>query len=201
MQQLKMLKLMGEVKPYPVHEDYYIRNIRMLEDGKEDPAEIEAWVLACRNQLIGENGTSEAYINSITNTPLLNPATDVFFVCEKATDRPVATLTAHIRDTGEGWIHMVGSLPEIRGKKLGHAMLARGLERLAEAKVPVVRLVTDDWRRPAIKNYLAAGFKPVIFEDTSDDAKPVNERWDVILDEMGWEDRTYLTYDGEIWEK
>lgn len=201
MQQLKMLKLMGEVKPYPVHEDYYIRNIRMLEDGKEDPAEIEAWVLACRNQLIGENGTSEAYTNSITNTPLLNPATDVFFVCEKATDRPVATLTAHIRDTGEGWIHMVGSLPEIRGKKLGHAMLARGLERLAEAKVPVVRLVTDDWRRPAIKNYLAAGFKPVIFEDTSDDAKPVNERWDVILDEMGWEDRTYLTYDGEIWEK
>jgi len=201
MQQLKMLKPMGEVKPYPVHEDYYIRNIRMLEDGKEDPAEIKAWVLACRNQLIGENGTSEAYTNSITNTPLLNPATDVFFVCEKATDRPVATLTAHIRDTGEGWIHMVGSLPEIRGKKLGHAMLARGLERLAEAKVPVVRLVTDDWRRPAIKNYLAAGFKPVIFEDTSDDAKPINERWDVILDEMGWEDRTYLTYDGEIWEK
>ncbi|MBR5444542.1 MAG: GNAT family N-acetyltransferase [Clostridia bacterium] len=201
MQQLKMLKLMGEVKPYPVHEDYYIRNIRMLEDGREDPAEIEAWVLACRNQLIGENGTSEAYTNSITNTPLLNPATDVFFVCEKATDRPVATLTAHIRDTGEGWIHMVGSLPEIRGKKLGHAMLARGLERLAEAGVPVVRLVTDDWRRPAIKNYLAAGFRPVIFEDTSEDAKPIEERWDVILDEMGWEDRTYLTYDGEIWTK
>ena len=201
MQQLKMLKLMGEVKPYPVHEDYYIRNIRMLEDGREDPAEIEAWVLACRNQLIGENGTSEAYTNSITNTPLLNPATDVFFVCEKATDRPVATLTAHIRDTGEGWIHMVGSLPEIRGKKLGHAMLARGLERLAEASVPVVRLVTDDWRRPAIKNYLAAGFRPVIFEDTSEDAKPIEERWDVILDEMGWEDRTYLTYDGEIWTK
>lgn len=201
MQQLKMLKLMGEVKPYPVHEDYYIRNIRLLESGREDPAEIDAWVEVCRNQLIGENGTRESYTNAITNTPLLVPATDVFFVCEKATDRPVATLTAHIRDTGEGWIHMVGSLVEIRGKKLGHAMLARGLERLADAGVEKVRLVTDDWRRPAIKNYLAAGFRPVIFEDTSDDAKPVNERWDVILDEMGWEDRTYLTFDGDIWTK
>ncbi len=201
MQQLKMLKLMGEVKPYPIHEDYCIRNIRMLESGREDPAEIDAWVEVCRNQLIGENGTRESYTNAITNTPLLVPATDVFFVCEKATDRPVATLTAHIRDTGEGWIHMVGSLVEIRGKKLGHAMLARGLQRLKEAGVEKVRLVTDDWRRPAIKNYLAAGFRPVIFEDTSEDAKPVNERWDVILDEMGWEDRTYLTYDGDIWTK
>ena len=201
MQQLKMLKLMGEVKPYPVHDDYYIRNIRILENGKEDPADIDAWVEVCKNQLIGENGTVEAYTNSITNTPLLVPATDVFLVCEKATDRPVATLTAHIRDTGDGWIHMVGSLVEIRGKKLGHAMLARGLQRLEEAGVEKVRLVTDDWRRPAIKNYLAAGFKPVIFEDGSDDAKPVNERWDVILDEMGWEDRTYLTFDGEIWTK
>lgn len=201
MQQLKMLKLMGEVKPYPVHEDYYIRNIRILESGEEDPAEIDAWVDVCRFQLIGENATKESYTNAITNTPLLVPATDVFFVCEKATDRPVATLTAHIRDTGEGWIHMVGSLAEVRGKKLGHAMLARGLERLAAAGVEKVRLVTDDWRRPAIKNYLAAGFRPVFFEDPSEDAKPVNERWNVILDEMGWEDRTFLTYDGEIWTK
>ena len=57
MQQLKMLKLMGEVKPYPVHDDYYIRNIRILENGKEDPADIDAWVEVCKNQLIGENGT------------------------------------------------------------------------------------------------------------------------------------------------
>ena len=142
MQQLKMLKLMGQVKPYPVHEDYYIRNIRILESGEEDPADIDAWVEICRYQLIGDSVTKESYTSAITGTPLLVPATDVFFVCEKATDRPVATLTAHIRDTGEGWIHMVGSIEYVRGKKLGHAMLARGLERLAEAGVPVVRLVT-----------------------------------------------------------
>jgi mycothiol synthase len=188
-----MLKLMGDVRPYPLHGDYYIRNIR-----EEEPAEIDAWVKICRNQLIGENDTREAYTNAITNMPLLVPATDVFFVCEKATDIPVATLTAHIRDTGDGFIHMVGSLPEVRGKKIGHAMLARGLTRLAEAGVSRVRLTTDDFRRPAIKIYLAAGFRPVIFMDDSEDAKPLEERWKVILDEMDWADRTYLTMDGEI---
>ena len=195
MQQLKMLKLMGEVKPYPLHEEYYIRNIR-----EKEPGEIDAWVEVCRNQLIGDGGSRESYRNAITNTPLLVPETDVFFVCEKATDRPVATLTAHIRETGDGWIHMVGSLPEVRGKKIGHAMLARGLQRLAEAGVPRVWLTTDDWRRPAIKNYLTAGFRPVIFDDPSEDAKPLQDRWNTILDEMGWEDRTYLTMEGNVWE-
>ncbi|MBE6598205.1 MAG: GNAT family N-acetyltransferase [Ruminococcaceae bacterium] len=198
MQQLMMLKLMGGVKPYPVHEDYCIRNIRLLENGKEDPKEIEAWVNVCR---LDDGGIKEIYEKSITKTPCLVPATDVFFACEKATDRPVATLTAHLDDRGDGWIHMVGSLPEVRGKKLGHAMLASGLERLAKAGVSRVWLTTDDFRRPAIKNYLAAGFCPVICEDNSSDAIPMDERWNVLLDEMGWEDRTYLTEDGEIWKK
>ncbi len=198
MRQLVMLKLMGDVKPYPPHEDYYIRSIRMLENGKEDPADITAWEDVCR---LDDGGIREIYEKSITNTPCLVPATDVFFACEKATDRPVSTLTAHLDAHGDGWIHMVGSLPECRGKKLGHAMLARGLERLKAAGVPRVWLTTDDFRRPAIKNYLAAGFCPVICEDKSDDAIPMEERWDKIRSEMGWEDRTYLNKDGTVWTK
>lgn len=191
MQQLKMMKRMGEVKPYPLHEDYYIRNIQ-----EDTPGEIDTWVDICKNQLLGEDATKEAYTNCITNMPLLVPETDVFFVCEKATGRPVATLTAHIRDTGDGWIHMVGSLPEVRGKKIGHAMLAHGLKRLANAGVPRVWLTTDDWRRPAIKNYLTAGFCPVIFDDPSEDALPLTDRWEVILTELGWDKREYF-YEGK----
>lgn len=191
MQQLKMMKRMGEVKPYPLHEDYFIRNI-----DENAPGEIDTWVEICKNQLMGEDANRETYTNCITNMPLLVPETDVFLVCEKATGRPVATLTAHIRDTGDGWIHMVGSLPEVRGKKIGHAMLAHGLARLAKAGVPRVWLSTDDWRRPAIKTYLTAGFYPVIFEDTSEDAVPLEDRWEVILSEMGWDKREYY-YQGK----
>ncbi len=187
MQQLKMMKRMGDVKPYPLHADYFIRNIN-----ESTPGEIDTWVEICKNQLLGEDANRDAYTNCITNMPLLVPETDVFLVCEKATGRPVATLTAHIRDTGDGWIHMVGSLPEVRGKGIGHAMLAHGLQRLAKAGVPRVWLTTDDWRRPAIKTYLTAGFQPVIFEDTSEDAVPLTDRWDVILNEMGWDNREYL---------
>ncbi len=193
MRQLEMLKLMGEVKPYPPHEDYYIRNIR-----ENEPGEIEAWEDVCR---LDDNGPKESFDGAIRQKPCLVPDTDVFFACEKATNRPVATLTAHLDENGDGWIHMVGSLPECRGKKLGHAMLAAGLQRLKDAGVPRVWLTTDAHRKPAIKNYLAAGFKPVIFVDHSADAKPLDERWNVILDEMGWEDRTYLTEDGNVWEK
>ncbi len=195
MQQLKMCKIMGQVKPYPLHPDYYIRNIR--PDNMDD---VDAWVEACREGLIGEAGSRASYTNAITNTPLLVPETDVFLVCDKSNDKVVATLTAHIRDTGEGWIHMVGSLPEVRGKKIGHAMLAVGLERLQKAGVPIARLTTDDWRRPAIKNYLAAGFVPVIFPDDSPDAIPMNERWDKILSEMGWPEKDYRNPDGTKWE-
>ena len=198
MRQLVMLKLMGDVKPYPVNENYIIRNIRILEDGKEDPKEMVAWEDVCK---LDDGGIREIYEKSITNTPCLVPATDVFFACEKETDRPVATLTAHLDAHGDGWIHMVGALQEVRGKKLGHAMLARGLERLKAGGVPRVWLTTDDFRRPAIKNYLAAGFCPVICEDNSSDAIPMDERWNKLLDEMGWEDRTFLTEDGEIWKK
>ncbi len=195
MQQLKMCKPMGDVRPYPLHPDYLIRNIN--EESIED---IDAWVEICRDGLIGENGSRDSYTNAITNTPLLVPEKDVFLVCEKATGKPVATLTAHIREDGVGWIHMVGSLPEVRGKKIGHAMLATGLEKLKAAGVPLVRLTTDDWRKAAIKNYLAAGFLPVIFADDSPDAIPMNERWDKILTEMGWEERDYRVLSGEKWE-
>ena len=181
MQQLKMLKIKKEIAACPLHEDYFFRNI-----DESDPADIEAWVQICRFGLLGEDATTEAYTAAITNTPGLIPEKDVFLVIEKATGRAVATLTAHILESGQGNIHMVAAREDVRGKGISHAMLAKGLKRLAEDGVYRTGLNTDDFRRPAIRAYLKAGFQPLIYDTDMVD------RWTVILNEMGWEERDFI---------
>ena len=192
MKQLKMLRFMDPIAPAPLDSNYYIRNIC-----EKEPGEIDSWVEICKNQLIGENGTKDDYTTYITNKPIVNPAQDVFFVCEYGSGRPVATLTAHLDEFGDGWIHMVGSLPEIRGKKLGQAMLARGLEKLASDGVSRVWLTTDAWRLPAIRIYLKAGFKPMI-GGSAEDIKWMEENWNQVFEKLHCADRICLYEKGEI---
>ncbi len=175
---------MTEIRPYPLDEAYFFRNIDEADDD-----DIGAWVEICKHGLCAPDADRQAYTDSITNMPCLVPGTDLFFVCEKAGGRPVATLTAHLDETGDGWIHMVAALEAVRGKKIGHAMLARGLARLWGC-VPRVWLTTDDFRRPAIRNYLAAGFLPVLWDED------MMERWNVIFDEIGIRERSFLDENG-----
>ena len=76
---------------------------------------------------------------------------------------------------------MVAAIPEVRGKKIGHAMLAHALEKLSRDGVEKVYLTTDEWRKPAIKNYLTAGFCPVEYD------VGMPERWAGVFAEMGLE--------------
>lgn len=186
MMQLHMMKLCREVKPYPLCEGYHFRNIDSTSH--ED---ILAWAEVCSHGLGSPDPAEKQYEDCITNTPGLIPEKDVFFVVDDATDEVVATLTAHIKENGDGNIHMVAAKESVRGKKIGHAMLARGLQRLAEEGVYRTTLTTDDHRLPAVKNYLAAGFLPV-YCDTD-----MIDRWTAVMDKLGWTERNFITKDGE----
>lgn len=176
MSQLMMCKIMAEgVRPYPLHEDYYIRNFQETED------EITTWIEICKNGLLAQDAGREEYTSSITNMAGLIPESDIFMVCERKTDRPVATITGFVRPYGVGDIHMVAAIPEVRGKKIGHAMLAHALEKLSLDVVEKVYLTTDEWRKPAIKTYLTAGFHPVEYD------VGMPERWAGVFAEMGIE--------------
>ncbi len=175
MKQLSMAMKLEAVRPYPLREGYYFRSLC-----PDSQADIQAWEEICRNGLEGY----QDYRKSILKIAQICPERDVLFVCEEETGRPVATLTAYINEHGVGRIHMVAALPQVRGRKLGHAILARGLEKLAAAGAKQAALLTDDFRRAAIKNYLAAGFQPVMVEDNSPDAVPMEQRWQTILAEM-----------------
>ena len=60
----------------------------------------------------------------------------------------------------EGYIHMVACKPAFRGRGLGHFLNDLALYTLKIHRMQSAWLTTDDWRIPAIKSYLKAGFRP-----------------------------------------
>ncbi|MEE8471981.1 MAG: GNAT family N-acetyltransferase [Dehalococcoidia bacterium] len=60
---------------------------------------------------------------------------------------------------GEGRIFMMGVLPPYRGRGLGRAALAVGLDRLGEQGIKTVELTVDSQNRSAVGLYRSAGFK------------------------------------------
>jgi mycothiol synthase len=85
---------------------------------------------------------------------------------------------------------MVASLPETRGKGLGHAMIRHTLSMIEARGVPYTHLTTDDYRLAAIKTYLDAGFLPVIYEDPESD---MTERWNKVLEDLHYPMVEYLS--------
>lgn len=78
---------------------------------------------------------------------------------------------------------MVGSLPECRGLGIGKAMLSKALMILHGRGCAVTTLTTDDFRLAAIKTYLDAGFRPVLWPDAESDMR---QRWDAVIASLGY---------------
>jgi mycothiol synthase len=76
-----------------------------------------------------------------------------------------------------GWVHWVGALPDHTGKGLGTALVVRVLEDFAGRGYRSARLLTDDFRLPAIRSYLRCGLLPV-YNAGSEDHR---ERWSAVM--------------------
>ena len=100
-----------------------------------------------------------------------------FFVLENG--KAVASITVVCNyETKQGRFHMVGSLPECRGKGVGKMLGSIGEYVLKSTGMQTAVLKTDDFRVPAIKVYLGVGFRPDL--STEDFVK----RWDAIFSEI-----------------
>lgn len=183
MQQLKMLRYGGEVKLRDLPEGY-----RYEAFGGSD-AEIDDWVAICRHGLLPESGGREHFDSAILNYPDLHPARDLFFVVDGEGQR-VATSASVSHPNREGYIHMVAALPLCRGKGIGHAMLSHALTLLEERGCTHTILTTDDHRLAAIKTYLDAGFRPVIYYDPESDMRA---RWDAVIATLRYEPVAYIS--------
>ena len=118
--------------------------------------------------------TTISFHDTIALCKQYKPA-NVLFICDGET--PVGTATAWCRDDlpeGTGYLHMVGVLPGYGGKGLGLAISLAVLHNLKQSGYTKVFLHTDDFRLPAIKQYLRLGFKPVY------NSEGAAERWQAV---------------------
>ena len=75
-----------------------------------------------------------------------------------------------------GW---VATDPDHRGRKLGTLVTAAATRRLIDAGYRHIYLLTDDFRLPAIRIYLALGYAPLYH------APGIQERWQAVLQQLG----------------
>lgn len=98
----------------------------------------------------------------------------VLYVSKDGTDVATAMGTEKPTFAGEGWLRMVGAVPEARGTGAGRLAVLAAMHSLAARGYKSMVLSTDDFRLPAISVYLSLGFKPIIFD--SDHA----DRWNAV---------------------
>ena len=188
MLQLKMLRPSAPVISRSLPEGYTFSTYRGTK------TEVTDWLEIClHGQLITpeppEGRTYEEWFNvTILEFADVNPSEDVIFVLDD-TGRPVATLCVIKHGEDQGHIHMVGAHPSVRGKGIGHAMLALALTKLEERGCAYSFLATDDFRLAAIKTYLDAGYRPVLLADPESDHRA---RWDAIIATLGYEPVEYF---------
>ncbi|MEW6751253.1 MAG: GNAT family N-acetyltransferase [Candidatus Latescibacterota bacterium] len=96
-------------------------------------------------------------------------------------NRPVAVTfaTPHPQERGVGLLDYVATHPDHRDRHLGLAVCTAVMRFFLADGRPLVRLLTDDWRLPAIRLYLNLGFAPVM---TRID---MPARWEAIYAQLG----------------
>jgi len=102
-----------------------------------------------------------------------------FFLAVDGEIAATITVICH-REKQQGYIHMVASKPQFRGRGLGHLLNEIAVYHLKEQGMQTAYLTTDDWRLAAIKTYLKAGFVP----DT-ESLPEFRERWQAVFQALG----------------
>lgn len=95
--------------------------------------------------------------------------------------RVIGTSAAWVEsdDPDVGYLHMVGLLPEHRGKQLGAFLIVASIGYSRAEGFDRQRLKTDDWREPALRLYADLGYYPLF----TDDSHP--GRWEEVARKLG----------------
>jgi mycothiol synthase len=146
--------------------------IRTYREGDE-----KAWAEIINNSL-GSGWDAERCRRELTGRLRFRPE-GLFFSAYQ--EEPVGTACAWTQSLDEkkvGYVHMVGVIPEHRGKKLGYALCLSVLHFFRENNFQRAQLHTDDFRLPAIKTYLNLGFKPDYIDENH------KARWDAVFNNL-----------------
>ena len=170
--QLRMVRHDLENLPRLQCPDCY--HIRTYEKGDE-----AHWARIMDKVFVDIGRTVEDAYANVINQPNFDP--DGFcFVIHK--NIPIGTACAwnrSIRSKQVGYIDMLAVLPEHTGQKLGKWLTVFLLHYFRAERITSVLLDTDDFRLPAIKNYLNLGFVPTYLHENH------VQRWQNIFEKLG----------------
>ena len=172
MAQLKMYRLAGTPFEKPeLPEGYSVSNYKTDADKL-------AWVECCKNGLVGDDATAQAFDDAILGRKEVVPEKDVFFL--DYLGEHIGTVTAYVHEKeGFGDMHMVGIKTEFRGRGLAKILNWITFDHLEHTDAPFIELTTDEWRIGAVKSYLNGGFLPVEYDEG------MEERWAKVLETYG----------------
>jgi len=156
-------------------------------------SDIKLWFEICRCGIIRDDETLEsAYKSRLIEHIGYNPDT-IYFVLQNGVE--VATVTALTEENGTGWLHMVTAKPEARGKGIAKYLISIAEAALYKSGMKKILLQTKEFRAVAIKAYLRAGYKPVLYTDE------MESRWVAFLKEYGYTGIDAVDRDGNFIKK
>ena len=171
MEQLKMIRNNRDVGKIIFPEGYYMRSYQ-----KGDGA---GWCGCCIDGSLGVDEISEAvFERKMLSDHNVNPD-NIFFLIAPSGEIAGTVTYRYANDKDTGTIHMVGITKKYLGRHLALPMLLHAVNKIIEDNKTTIDLTTDDWRLPAIKTYLRAGFKPVYH------MPDMEERWRLIMEQIG----------------
>lgn len=179
MKQLKMIRYSGSVvqRELPCGYSFVLF--------KECDADIAAWCDICRGaEMVKSENDREAFDKIIMSVKGIDPEKDLFFVVDPNGRRVATSTLIHNKEKGSGYLHMVAAIPDVRNLGIGHAMLSHAMQMAEERGIDHCVLTTDDYRLPAIKNYLCGGFRPVLY---GGEHKEMRERWSEVAKKLSIE--------------
>ena len=156
---MDQLKMVFDVTKKPISlpvlpDGYYMRTYR-AGDG-------QGWCECCIHGSLGIEETSEeAFASKMLMDDHVSPD-NIYFLVAPSGDIAGTTTYQYSDQPSVGIIHMVGMSQRFLGKGLSLPMLLYVMQAIANDDRTYIELTTDDWRLPAIKTYLKAGFEPYL---------------------------------------
>lgn len=156
MEQLKMSRDGGKTDSgsMPLPEGYHMRHYE-----KGDGV---GWCRCCFGGSLSVDEISEsAFENKMLKDKMVNPE-NIFFLVSPSGDIAGTATYQYTGDEDTGSLHMVSIEKSYQGKGLAFPLVLYAVQKMVGDGKKKITLTTDDWRIPAIKTYLRAGFAPVV---------------------------------------
>ena len=170
MEQLLMIRNNNPASPINFPEGYYMRPYQ--------PGDGTAWCECCLGGHLGiDEAGEDVFRKKMLEDETVNPSNIFFLISPSGEIAGTVTYQYGKKDTGT--IHMVAIKKEYQGLGLALPMNLYAVDKIVKDGKKGITLTTDDWRLPAIKSYLNAGFEPVYYMDGMED------RWKKVMEQLG----------------